>query len=466
VSWALLAVAFAVFGVGYGAVNTVIAAVAVAGPPRAQAGVAGGITSAGRQAGQSLGVSVVGAVFATGLHGLLRDGFATASHPAWLVIAACGFIVLPLGLVSTARRAVRAAALAAGTVPDHSGPPQVVSAACRELHQLPYPRDWRRIGTRMPVVLGCPYLSPFADAHAVAAPPARTSLQDGDPVLAGCHPLIARLGAGGMGVVYLGTDPEPGDGRLVAVKVLCPELADDPEFGARFSREVAVLARVRGARIVRVIEVGDDACGPANSGSRRRGAVRRLASRRMAMTAVPLLVVMVAAALALALPPGRGTTTGRPGPSASPFGTYPGEQGRGVFQTISRIAASGGTIVTTGAQVSDGVMRQQFFASADGGASWRLAPVSLRRRPAPAGICGHPAGRRPTGVGGHRHGRARGHLDQHGRPVLDAGGQPRDRPAAARRPDLGSDRHRPGVPGGRSGSWARRQDAGGDLDLA
>ena len=127
-SWALLAAAYAVFGVGYGAVNTVIAAVAVAGMPRAQAGVAGGITSAGRQAGQSLGVSVVGAVFAAGLHGLLRDGFAAASHPAWLVIAACGFIVLPLGLVSTARRAVRAAALAVGTVPDHSGPPQVVFA--------------------------------------------------------------------------------------------------------------------------------------------------------------------------------------------------------------------------------------------------------------------------------------------------------------------------------------------------
>ena len=74
-------------------------------------------------------------------------------------------------------------------------------------------------------------------------------------------------------------------------------------------------------------------------------------------------------------PGGRGR--GCPRTSASPFGTYPGEQGRGVFQTISRIAASGGTIVTTGAQVSDGVVRQQFFASADGGASWRLAPDRL-----------------------------------------------------------------------------------------
>jgi EmrB/QacA subfamily drug resistance transporter len=117
-SWALpssvyIVVAYIVFGAGYGAVNTVIAAVAVAGMPRAQAGVAGGVTSAGRQAGQSLGVSVIGAIFAAGLHGPLRSGFAAASHPAWLVIAACGLMVLLLGLVSTSRRAIRTAAQAA-----------------------------------------------------------------------------------------------------------------------------------------------------------------------------------------------------------------------------------------------------------------------------------------------------------------------------------------------------------------
>ena len=62
-----------------------------------------------------------------------------------------------------------------------------------------------------------------------------------------------------MGVVYLGVAE---DGRLVAVKIIRPELADDPEFRARFGREVAVLARVRGERIVRVIEAGADASGP------------------------------------------------------------------------------------------------------------------------------------------------------------------------------------------------------------
>jgi EmrB/QacA subfamily drug resistance transporter len=99
-SSALLIAAYAVFGAGYGAVNTVIAAVAIAGMPAAQAGVAGGMTSAGRQAGQSLGVSVTGAVFAAGLHGSLRDGFSSASHPAWLLLAGCGFAVLVLGLAT------------------------------------------------------------------------------------------------------------------------------------------------------------------------------------------------------------------------------------------------------------------------------------------------------------------------------------------------------------------------------
>ncbi len=72
---------------------------------------------------------------------------------------------------------------------------------------------------------------------------ARTPLREGDPRWIGRYRLTARLGAGGMGVVYLGV---AGDGRLVAVKVIRPELADDSELLARFGREVAVLARVRG----------------------------------------------------------------------------------------------------------------------------------------------------------------------------------------------------------------------------
>src|SRR5580693_1571358 len=76
-------------------------------------------------------------------------------------------------------------------------------------------------------------------------------LEAGDPRRVGRYRLTARLGSGGMGVVYLGVAD---DGRLVAVKVLRPELADHQESRARFGREMAVLTRVRGARIVRVIE--------------------------------------------------------------------------------------------------------------------------------------------------------------------------------------------------------------------
>jgi len=57
--------------------------------------------------------------------------------------------------------------------------------------------------------------------------------------------------------------------------------------------------------------------------------------------------------------------------------SYSGQQQRGVFQTISRIVSSGGTMVTTGWQTSDGVSRQQFFASSNGGVTWQLAPVQI-----------------------------------------------------------------------------------------
>ena len=124
---------------------------------------------------------------------------------------------------------------------------------------------------------------------------------------------------------------------------------------------------------------------PAAPGT-RRPAARRLASRRAAMIAVPALVVTVAAVLALALLTGRGPKAGQlagnqgasspqPALAAATLGTYPGQQHRGVSQTISRIVGVGRTIVTTGSQTSDGLTRQQFFVSADGGASWHLAPV-------------------------------------------------------------------------------------------
>jgi ABC-type transport system substrate-binding protein len=88
---------------------------------------------------------------------------------------------------------------------------------------------------------------------------AQAQLLPGDPARVGRYRLTARLGAGGMGVVFLGAAK---DGNLVAVKVLRPELAENPEFRARFSREVSTLTRVKGMCTVRVIEADTQAPRP------------------------------------------------------------------------------------------------------------------------------------------------------------------------------------------------------------
>jgi serine/threonine protein kinase len=88
---------------------------------------------------------------------------------------------------------------------------------------------------------------------------ARTPLRPDDPTRIGHYRLTARLGSGGMGVVYLGV---AWDGSPVAVKVLRPELAGDQEFRQRFGREVAALVRVKGACTVQVIEADSQSSTP------------------------------------------------------------------------------------------------------------------------------------------------------------------------------------------------------------
>jgi len=81
-------------------------------------------------------------------------------------------------------------------------------------------------------------------------------LQPSDPRLIGPFQLIGRLGAGGMGRVFLGMSAA---GRPVAVKIIHAELAADPEFRARFSVEVAAARKVSGLFTALVVDADVDA---------------------------------------------------------------------------------------------------------------------------------------------------------------------------------------------------------------
>jgi eukaryotic-like serine/threonine-protein kinase len=81
-------------------------------------------------------------------------------------------------------------------------------------------------------------------------------LEPADPRLIGPYQLLGRLGAGGMGRVFLGVSAA---GRPVAVKIVHAELAADPDFRARFSSEVAAARKVSGLFTALVVDADVDA---------------------------------------------------------------------------------------------------------------------------------------------------------------------------------------------------------------
>ncbi|MEY9944697.1 PQQ-binding-like beta-propeller repeat protein [Kitasatospora sp. GAS1066B] len=85
------------------------------------------------------------------------------------------------------------------------------------------------------------------------------SLEPTDPAAVGPYRLLARLGAGGMGRVYLARSA---GGRTVAVKVVRAELAEDREFRERFRREVAAARAVSGAHTAPVVDADQDGPSP------------------------------------------------------------------------------------------------------------------------------------------------------------------------------------------------------------
>ncbi|MDQ8706584.1 bifunctional serine/threonine-protein kinase/ABC transporter substrate-binding protein [Streptomyces sp. LHD-70] len=84
-------------------------------------------------------------------------------------------------------------------------------------------------------------------------------LRPGDPVEIGGRVLLGRLGAGGMGVVYLGRSP---DGTHAAVKLVRAEHAADPAFRVRFRRESQAAGRLSGRWLVPVSDADPEAALP------------------------------------------------------------------------------------------------------------------------------------------------------------------------------------------------------------
>jgi len=103
--------------------------------------------------------------------------------------------------------------------------------------------------------------TPAAQQTFVESPPtplAKPSAASGSPQRIGRFEIRARLGAGAFGIVYRAYDSHLD--REVALKVLHPELQNQPDRVARFQREARAAARLRHPNIVPVFEIGADGC--------------------------------------------------------------------------------------------------------------------------------------------------------------------------------------------------------------
>ncbi|MEU9700449.1 serine/threonine-protein kinase [Streptomyces sp. NPDC047981] len=87
------------------------------------------------------------------------------------------------------------------------------------------------------------------------AQPVHPPLTPDDPHEIGGYRLQARLGSGGMGVVYLAHTP---GGRPIALKAVREDFAADPEFRLRFAQEVASARRIHGLFTAQVVDADAD----------------------------------------------------------------------------------------------------------------------------------------------------------------------------------------------------------------
>jgi serine/threonine protein kinase len=94
------------------------------------------------------------------------------------------------------------------------------------------------------------------ERHAGREPPERESLRRWDPERIGPYVVLGRLGSGSMGQVYLGRSAA---GRLVAVKTIRVELAEEAGFRHRFAQEVMAARKVSAVFTAAVVEADPEA---------------------------------------------------------------------------------------------------------------------------------------------------------------------------------------------------------------
>jgi serine/threonine-protein kinase len=87
-------------------------------------------------------------------------------------------------------------------------------------------------------------------------------LSENQRVIAGRYEVGNLIGRGGMADVYEGVDTRLG--RTVAIKLLKADLANDPNFEARFRQEAQASARMAHPTIVRVYDAGEDTVTDSN----------------------------------------------------------------------------------------------------------------------------------------------------------------------------------------------------------
>ncbi|MFF4345501.1 serine/threonine-protein kinase [Kitasatospora sp. NPDC001540] len=193
------------------------------------------------------------------------------------LFALAGALVLPMGVLLAGAVFQAVALLSARRLPAPTGPAEPTADPSHPAPANPYvpapgPDPFFAARASAPAsaqAAPAPPATAPATAYVPAAAPApapatarvpHQPLNGHEPRRIGGYLLLGRIGAGGMGTVYLAR--REGAATEVALKTINLELLDDPDLLRRFRRESEVLAMVPGAYTARVLDTGVDAGRP------------------------------------------------------------------------------------------------------------------------------------------------------------------------------------------------------------